>query len=358
MISYFDIDVVLSNCKIKGGIYMIYPKFLKKGMTIGVTAPSAGAENEIDIFEIENATRKLNSLGINVYETPNCRKCDGVRSSDAKTRAKEMEILFTNNEIDAIVCLSGGEFLVEMLPYIDFEIIKNNPKWLQGFSDITGISYVITTMLDISTIYGNNFTTYAMENWHKSVEDNFEILTGNIIRQESYDLYENERKEKVIGNEGFNLDAKVKWINLNGEDKIELKGRIIGGCLDLLNTIAGTKYDGTLKFIEKYKEDGIIWYFDNCELSCEDVIRTMWKFKEMGYFEHTKGIVFGRTMIEKSCTGITFHEAVKTSFKDMDIPIIVDADIGHKRPQMTIINGAIAKVNSELGKGSIEFELV
>lgn len=336
---------------------MIYPKFLNVGGTIGVTAPSSGSEDEIDIFQIENATRKLEKLGINVIETPNCRKSDGVRSSDAKIRAKELESLFLNDDVGSIVCLSGGEFLVEMLPYIDFEVIKSNLKWLQGFSDITGISYVITTMLDISTIYGNNFTTYAMENWHKSVEDNFEILRGNIIKQQSYELYENERKEKLVGNEEFNLDTKVKWINLNGEDKIELKGRIIGGCLDLLTTIAGTKYDGTLKFIEKYKEDGIIWYFDNCELSCEDVIRTMWKFKEMGWFEHTKGIVFGRTMIEKSCTGITFHEAVKTSFKDMNIPIIVDADIGHKRPQMTIINGAIAKVTSIDGKGSIEFEL-
>lgn len=336
---------------------MIYPKFLNVGGTIGVTAPSSGSEDEIDIFQIENATRKLEKLGINVIETPNCRKSDGVRSSDAKIRAKELESLFLNDDVRSIVCLSGGEFLVEMLPYIDFEVIKSNPKWLQGFSDITGISYVITTMLDISTIYGNNFTTYAMENWHKSVEDNFEILRGNIIKQQSYELYENERKEKLVGNEEFNLDTKVKWINLNGEDKIELKGRIIGGCLDLLTTIAGTKYDGTLKFIEKYKENGIIWYFDNCELSCEDVIRTMWKFKEMGWFEHTKGIVFGRTMIEKSCTGITFHEAVKTSFKDMNIPIIVDADIGHKRPQMTIINGAIAKVTSIDGKGSIEFEL-
>ena len=336
---------------------MIYPKFLKNGGTIGVTAPSAGSESDIDIFQIENATKNLKEVGINVIETPNCRKSEGIRSSDAKTRAKELESLFTNDDVDSIVCLAGGEFLVEILPYIDFEIIRSNPKWLQGFSDITGISYVITTTLDIATVYGNNFTTYSMKEWHKSIEDNFKILTGNIIKQESYELYENERKEKFIGNEGFNLDSKVKWINLNGEDKIELKGRIIGGCLDLLSTIAGTKYDSTLKFIEKYKNDGVIWYFDNCELSCEDVIRTMWKFKEMGWFEYAKGIVFGRTMIERSCTGITFHEAVRTSFKDINIPIIIDADIGHKRPQKTIINGAIATIRSANGRGSIELEI-
>ena len=72
---------------------------------------------------------------------------------------------------------------------------------------------------------------------------------------------------------------------------------------------------------------------------------------------YTRGIVFGRTMLEISGTGLTFHEAVKTAFKDMDIPIILDADIGHKPPQLTIINGAIATIISENGKGSVLFEL-
>ncbi|MBR4110072.1 MAG: LD-carboxypeptidase [Clostridia bacterium] len=336
---------------------MIYPKFLNNNGTIGVTAPSAGAGDEIDIFRIENATKKLNKLGINIIETPNCRTSFGVRSSDAKTRAKELESLFENNDVDSIVCLAGGEFLVEMLPYIDFDVIKNNPKWLQGFSDVTGISFAITTLLDIATIYGYNFKIYAMEEWHESIKNNLEILKGNLVEQISFEAYENGRVERTTGNELFNLDSKVNWINLNGEEKIEIKGRIIGGCLDLINHLAGTKYENVLGFIEKYKEDGIIWYFDNCELSCEDIIKVMWKFKEMGWFEHTKGIVFGRTMLDISGTGLTFHEAVKTAFDGMNIPIIVDADIGHKPPQMTIINGAIATITSESGKGSALFEL-
>lgn len=336
---------------------MIYPQFLNNNGTIGVTAPSAGAEDEIDIFRIENATKKLNELGFNIIETSNCRTSFGVRSSDAKTRAMELESLFENNDVDSIVCLAGGEFLVEMLPHINFDVIKNNPKWLQGFSDITGVSFAITTLLDIATIYGYNFKTYAMEEWHESIKNNLEILKGNIIEQKSFELYENERGEKIVGNEPFNLDSEVKWMNLNGEEKIEITGRMLGGCLDLISHLAGTKYEDVLGFIEKYKEDGIIWYFDNCELSCEDVIRTMWKFKEMGWFEYTKGIVFGRTMLEISGTGLTFHEAVKTAFKDMNIPIIVDADIGHKPPQLTVINGAIATIISESGKGNVRFEL-
>ena len=172
---------------------MIYPQFLNNNGTIGVTAPSAGAEDEIDIFRIENATKKLNELGINVFETPNCRTSFGVRSSDAKTRAKELESLFENNDVDSIVCWAGGEFLVEMLSYVNFDIIKNNPKWLQGYSDITGVSFAITTLLDIATIYGYNFKIYAMEEWHESIENNLEILKGNILEQTSYELYENDK---------------------------------------------------------------------------------------------------------------------------------------------------------------------
>lgn len=336
---------------------MIYPKFLEKNGTIGVTAPSGGQEDDVDVFRMNNAIKKLNEVGFNVIETPNCKTITGVRSSDAKTRAKELEGLFNNKNVDSIVCLTGGEFLMEMLPYIDFELLKNNPKWLQGYSDITGISYVMTTLLDIATIYAYNFKAYAMEKWHESIENNLEILTGNIMEQNSFDKYENDRADKIVGNEVFNLDTEVKWINMRNEEKIEISGRIIGGCLDLLTLLAGTKYDGTLNFIEKYKNDGIIWYFDNFGLSCEDVIRTMWKFNEMGWFKYTSGIVFGRTMTENSCTGITFAEAVRESFKNMQVPIILEADIGHKLPQLTIINGAMAKVTSEHGKGKLTHEL-
>ena len=132
---------------------------------------------------------------------------------------------------------------------------------------------------------------------------------------------------------------------------------MIGGCLDIINDLFGTRFDKTLEFINKYKEDGIVWYFDNCEFSSEQLIRTLWKLKDNNYFEYANGIIFGRSAAEKSYYDISFDEAVISSLGELGIPIIVGADIGHVSPRMTIINGAIADIEVVDGKGKIKFNL-
>lgn len=337
---------------------MIYPEFIKKGDTIGVTAPSAGSENDIDIKKLNMAEEKLKDLGFTIEETENCRKDTGTgRSSSKEERAKQLNKLFIEEKTKAIIGLAGGEFLIEMLPYVDFKNILNNPKWLQGYSDITGLLFPITTMLDLATIYSNNFKTFAMKDWHRSIKENLKILQGNLIKQYSYDLYEDIRAERINGDEPYNLTEKVRWEGINEEENIKMQGRMIGGCLDVILCLIGTKYDNTKNFIEKYKKDGIIWFLDNCELSSESLVRAMFQLKEAGYFKYTKGIVFGRSGIEKSCYNISFKNAIKSSLEELNVPIIINADIGHKPPQMTIINGAIARIELNAGKGSIEFKL-
>lgn len=337
---------------------MKYPNFIKEGDIIGVTAPSAGSENDIDLNKIKFATEQFNKIGYYIKETDNCRKNKNGRSSSSKERAKELEELLIDNNIKAIIGLAGGEFLLEMMSYVNLKAVKNNPKWIQGFSDITGLLFPITTICDISTIYGNNFKTFAMKNWHQSLIDNINILEGKISIEKSYETFSNKRQEYIIGNETYELDTQVFWKNLNDEKKVNIKGRIIGGCIDIIENIIGTKFDNITNFIEKYKNDGIVWYFDNCELSSEDIVRTMWQFKEAGYFKYTKGIIFGRNGVEESSYGISFEEALKESLLELNVPIIINTDISHKRPLMSIINGAIAEVNSEKGKGYISFKLI
>ena len=265
--------------------------------------------------------------------------------------------MIENKNINFIICAAGGEFLVEMLPYVNFQKIQTNPKFIQGFSDPTGILFPVTTKYDIATIYGNNFGDYGAECNDKSILDNIQIITGNIIEQKNYELYEDERAERITGLEGYNLTKKVEWKSLNNSE-ITVTGRIIGGCLDIISEIAGTKYDGTNEFNEKYKNDGIIWYFDNCELSKEELIRTIWKLNELDYFKYAKAIIFGRNGEETSCIGYTMEEALQDSvISNLNIPIIYDTDISHKGPCLTIINGAIATIKYANKRGSIDFEL-
>ena len=236
---------------------MKYPIFLKQGDCIGVPAPSSGAFDESDIARYKNAKKKIEELGYKVELSKNTFNSIKARSADAKTRANEINEMFQNNDIKAIICATGGEFLVEILPFVNFEKFAQNPKIIQGFSDPTGLLFPITTKYDIATIYGRNFSAYGAEEYHKSISDGLEFLKGNIVPQESFDLYEEERIERVTGYEGYNLTEKVEWKSLYGAT-VDVRGRIIGGCLDLIAELCGTKYDGTSEFIEKYKDDGII----------------------------------------------------------------------------------------------------
>ena len=335
---------------------MIYPEFLKEHDTIGVTAPSDGITDEVKLKRLDNAIKNFEEKGFIIKETPNVRCSFKGRSSSSKERASELESLYEDKEVNAIITSGGGDFLLEMLSELDFNVIKDNPKWLQGYSDPTGLLFTITTNLDIATIYADNFKTFGMEPWHKSLENNLEILKGNIIEQTSFSKYE-EDKKLITGLEPFNLTKKVYWKNLNNKDNLNIKRRIIGGCLDLITELFGTRFDKTKDFLEKYKDDGIIWYFDVCELSSESLIRTLWKLKDNGYFKYTKGILFSRVYACNSYYDISYEEVIYESLKDLNIPIIINADIGHVSPRMTIINGAIATITSSKGKAKIKFTL-
>lgn len=336
---------------------MKYPKFLTDNAIIGVTAPSDGIIDPVKLNRLEHAIYKFSELGYSILETENVRSSEKGISSDKKTRAKELEYLFEEPLVQAIICAGGGDFLLEMLSEINLETIEKNPKWIQGYSDPTGILYLITTKLDIATIYGDNFKTFGMEKWHPSLINNLEILKGNLVTQHNFDTYEQNDLPYENGLEGYNLDTPVAWKSLWNHPSVTMKGRLIGGCLDLLVSMIGTKFDYTKNFIERYKEDGIIWYFDNCELTSEGVIRAMWQLKEAGWFQHTKGIVFGRSMTNSSYYDISFEEAIKRQLEELNVEVLWDLDIGHVKPSITLINGAIAEINYENGKGSIDFTL-
>ncbi|MBP3597330.1 MAG: LD-carboxypeptidase [Clostridia bacterium] len=336
---------------------MIYPNFIQKGSKIGVPAPSDGAYDEVIKNRYKNAKKNLENLGFNIIESKNIYNSQKARSADAKIRAEELNQMFDDENIDFILCAAGGEFLVEILPYINFEKIVEHPKFVQGFSDPTGILFPLTTKYDIATIYSNNYKSFGVEKLDESLNNDLEILTGNIIEQKNFNKYEEERCERVTGLEGYNLTEDVVWKVLDN-NSVKIKGRIIGGCFDIISELAGTKYDGMPYFNEKYKEDGIIWYFDNCELSKEELIRTLWKFNELGYFKYTRGIVFGRNGAEISNIGYTMEDALNDSvISKLNIPIIYDADISHKGPTMTIINGAVAEIEVNNGKSNIKLEL-
>lgn len=340
---------------------MIYPKNLEKGFYIGVTATSSGFTSEPDLRRLDNSIENFKKRGYPVIITDNVKTdCKG-RSSDGKSRAEQLMQLFDDDRVRVIIAASGGDFLVEMLPHIDFGLLASKAKWFQGFSDNTGLTFTITTNLDIATVYSYNFGSFGMEPWHCSLEDNLKLLEGHDILLKSHDRYQNGYRERITGLEPIMSDAEVKWININPkgiieDEAIRLDGRIIGGCLDVLLNLIGTRYDKTAEFINKYKDDKIIWYLESYSLGSAALIRGLWQLREAGWFEHSAGFIFGRPAMYNEEYSIDYKEAVLSVLCDLDKPIILEADIGHKPPQISIINGAIAHISSYGGKGNIQFE--
>ena len=323
---------------------MLYPRFLEKNDIIGITAPSQGVGDHLASFK--KSIKTLEEYGYKIKETASVRN-KGMVSTTGEKRSQELDEVITDKNVKMIICASGGDFLLEMLPTINWKNIKQSPKWIMGYSDPTALLYITTTKLDIATIYGCNAGSFDQTNLHECLKNNLKILSGNILTQKSFDLYQKGWLEE---SDGYNLTEPVYWEDLNGE--VNIQGRIIGGCLDCLKDIIGTPYDYTKKFIEKYKDDGFIWYFDVCELSVEEFYRTLFQMKDAGWFEYIKGVVVGRVAVPRCFyKDFSYQDALKKIFPN--IPLIFNADIGHVPPKMTIINGSIAKVTCKEGKGAI-----
>ena len=322
---------------------MIYPKFIKKNDTIGICAPSAGIGKKLDIHL--KSVECFNNHGFKVVETKSVRS-NSNRSTTAKKRAQELNELVCNKNVDAIFAATGGDFMLEMVPYINFDNIKNNVKWMSGMSDPTNLLFLVTTILDIATLYGHNGSGFV--EGQKDKEICLDYLQGKIAKQKSYKKYQ-KFIDTCMGK--TKLDQKVNWISKND---CVIEGRLIGGCLEVIEKLIGTKFDHTNEFIEKYKDDGIVWFFDIFNMDAYNVYLTLLQFKNAGWFKYCKGILFGRVAFPSE-QEMTYEEAFKKALGN--IPYIMEMDLGHSEPGMTLINGALVKVNYKQGKGDISFKL-
>ncbi|MBR1854767.1 MAG: LD-carboxypeptidase [Lachnospiraceae bacterium] len=337
---------------------MRFPDFLPEGGTIGFVAPSFGCNIEPYKSCFDHAQQKFKGLGYQLKLGPNCYAGEGVGISNTPEKcARELTEAYCDETSDVLISCGGGELMCEILPHVDFERIKAaKPKWYMGYSDNTNFTYLLATICDTAAVYGPCAPAFGMEPWHPAIEDAFGVLTGERTSLKGYEKWEREslkNEENPLvpyhATEPRILRTFVGRKQVDAENsKIQMQGRLLGGCMDCLVTLLGTRFDHTRDFIERYKEDGIIWFLEACDLNVFGIRRAMWQMEEAGWFEHVKGFLIGRPLcFGQEMMGLDAYEAVLKVAGEKNVPVVMDVDLGHLPPMMPLIVGSYAEVDVE-----------
>lgn len=332
---------------------MRLPDFLKDKGTIGFVAPAFGCNIEPYRSGFINAQKIFKDKGYLLDIGPNCYEGKGIGISNTPSLCgEELNDYMTKESIDAVISCGGGELMCEVLDFVDFErIAQSSPKWYMGFSDNTNMTFLLPTLCDTAAIYAPCAPAFGMEPWHEALHDAWDLLTGKKNFVSGYPLWEKESlKDEEHPLEPYNVtEPKVLKSFIGGKissEEISFSGRLIGGCLDCLSNLVGTKYDKAAEFDERYKEDGIIWFMEACDLNVMGIRRAIWQLSHAGWFSYVKGFLIGRPLcFGEEFLGLDQYHAVIDILADYNVPIIMDVDLGHLPPMMPMIAGAEASVS-------------
>ncbi len=337
---------------------MRYPEFLKEKGTIGFVAPSFGCAIEPYHTAFCHALEKWNDMGFETNLGPNCFASEGIGiSNEPKLCGEELNEWYCSKENDILISCGGGELMCEVVPYMDFEkLCQAKPKWFMGYSDNTNFTFLSATLLDTAAIYGPCAAAFGMEPWHPAIQDAWDLLCGKIDTVRGYESWEKESlKDEEHPLLPYNV-TEPRVIKKFPNKDVEIEGRLIGGCMDILQMYPGTSYDKVKEFNEKYKEDGFIWFLEACDLNVMSIRRAIWQMKEAGWFAYLKGFLIGRPLcFGEEAFGINQYRAVTDLLAEYNVPIIMDLDIGHLAPMMPMICGSTAKVSIKGNDISIQY---
>ena len=292
---------------------MIIPEKLKKGDTIGVVAPSSPIINE-NIDELNNAKQIAENLGFKVKFSKNIFSNTNGYSATAKEKAEDINSMFEDKEVKMIWCAKGGENSNSTFEYLDFEKIKENPKIICGFSDITSITNIITEKTGLVTFSGTNFKTIATDETDYSLEQALNRFVEGSLE---------------IGTEDIPYDI----IKLG-----TAKGKLIGGNLSLTRWLVCGKYN--IDFTDK------ILFLEELGFESEPALVSnfLYYMKQNDVFKKVKGIWLGNYTHE---SGISIEKILlDTIGNEFDGPIIKSENFGHIENKTVIPIGINAKINT------------
>jgi len=322
----------------------IYPVKLKVGDEVRIIAPSCS------LAIISEEARKIANdrflaLGLKISFGKHLEEKDDFFSSSIKSRIEDLHNAFQDKNIRAIFTVIGGFNCNQLLRYLDWNLIKNNPKVFCGFSDITALSNAIFVKTGLVSYSGPHYSTfgqklyfdYTLEYFKKCLfsKDSFEVYPS---KEWSDDIwYKNQKDRNLIKNNGF-------FIINEGV----VSGTILGGNLGTFNLLQGTEYFPKLK-------NSVLFIEDDDQSLPHIFDRDLQSLIHIPDFSNVKGIIIGRFQKASKITDNLLVKIIKTKKELNKLPIVANVDFGHTDPKITFPIGGEVSFFVKNGKVKLEF---
>jgi muramoyltetrapeptide carboxypeptidase len=301
------------------------PPRLKSGDTVGLINPAGATFITEDIQVVQES---LTALGVKAKLGKHALARYGYLGGTDEARAADVNAMFADKEVNAILCVRGGWGCNRILPLLNYELIRKNPKIICGYSDITSLLVAIYAKSGLVTFHG----PVGVSTWNQFSVNYFKkiVFDGEIVTMEN---------PKIIGDNLAITKDRIQTIT-----KGKVKGRLVGGNLSVLSAMVGSPYLLTWKnhilFLEETDED--IYRVD----------RMLTQLKLAGILQQLSGFVFGKCTKCDPGQGygsLTLEEVFNDHIKPLGIPAFVGAMIGHVENKFTVPVGVDAEIDAEAG---------
>ena len=274
---------------------------LKPGDTVALIAPGSSIPED----KIQKAKSNLDSIGLKVSEGRFIREKYGYIAGKDHERIADIHWAFGDDKVDAVWCIRGGYGCTRLIPHLDYDLIKKNPKVLIGYSDITALHMAIYEKTGLTTFHGpvgsSEFTDFTKSYIQKVL---FTSLAGQEI------THSNPEQIEVL-------------------DGGKATGKLIGGNLSLISAMCGTKYLPSAK--------GKIVLLEDIDEKPYRIDRMLVQLEQAWDLKKAKGILLGEfaDCDSDSDRSLTLQETLENHFKDCGIPVMYKIPLGHIDDQAT-----------------------
>ena len=305
---------------------------------VRIIAPSDSWKSKREA-SYKRAEKRLVDAGYHITYGKNVKSLQHLGTAAAQLRAQDFNEAFADAEVDAIIALHGGFAANEILPLIDWKLVKRNPKPFIGYSDITVLLNAIYAKTGNTSFLGPNFGTLGYENL---MEYSFEGVLRVLKNQQGYELLPSETH---IDNDV--LSKSKPWHSV--KEGIG-KGVLVGGNIQSFFLLQGTEYQPNLSadFILAIEDDSLTG-----EHTLHGFSRNLDSILQLpGARQSIQGVIIGRFESESKVDDTELISVLKS--KHMDVPIVSNIDFGHTIPIATLPIGGVIEVNADVNKCSIE----